>query len=337
MIRNALSRLLDGKSISREDASLAFSELFDGTISPVLAGSFLTALRFSGETEEIVAGAASIMRERATKVSLSSDIIADTCGTGGDRSFSFNISTASAILSAACGIPVAKHGNRSVSSNCGSADVLEALGMKIEISSEKASKMLAKEGFAFLFAPLYHPAMKHIVPVRKELGFRTLFNLLGPLTNPCGTTVQILGVGSPSLLDLIPKVLYGLGMRRAWIFHGSSGIDELSPCGTTTVVEIGEGIDRFQISAHDFGMPSASLSELRGENPAENAHILRSVLEGKETGAKRNAVLMNTAVLLYLSQKAKSPLQGVKLASRALDSGIAAEKLHQIIKASQND
>jgi len=301
-----------------------------------LMSSFLTALRITGESQEIIEGAVEVLREKCLKVKCEG-IIADTCGTGGDGSGTFNISTAAAIVGSACGLKVAKHGNRAVSSRSGSADVLEKLGMKIEISPLKAERMLEEINFTFLFAPLYHPAMKNVAPVRRELGFRTIFNLLGPLCNPASANVQILGVGSLNLLDIIPNVLMNFGVKKAWVFYGEDGLDEISITGSTQVVEISDRMTRFTITPEQFGLKPASLKELEGGTPEENAQILRNIVSGKETGAKRDAVLVNTAALLFLSGMCKNIQEGIEKAKGVISSGVCEQHLNNIIKISNVD
>lgn len=335
-IDEILTKAVSGQHITRVESAEVFRQIMSGNVSPVKMASFLTALRVSGETGEVVAGAVEVMREKCLKVK-STGIVADTCGTGGDHTGTFNISTASAIVGSACGVKVAKHGNRAVSSKSGSADVLEKLGMNIEIFPEKAEMMLEKVNFTFLFAPLYHPAMKNVAAVRKELGFRTIFNILGPLCNPAGASVQILGVGNKNLLDIVPDVLSGFNVKRAWIFYGEDGTDEISITGKTTVIEIGETRKKFSIEPEEFELKKATLKELEGGSPEENAEILRLIISGKMKGAKRDSVLLNTGALLYLAGVAGSVIDGMKTAQEVIDSGYCTGHLEKIISMSKEN
>lgn len=335
-IEETLRKILGKQQITVEESADAFREIMEGKVSPVIVGSFLTALRITGETKEIVCGAVMAMREKCLKVH-TEGIVADTCGTGGDYSGTFNISTAAAIVASACGVKVAKHGNRAVSSKSGSADVLENLGMNIEISPEKAEKMLKEINFTFLFAPLYHPAMRNVAGVRKELGFRTIFNILGPLCNPAGANVQILGVGSKHLLDIVPDVIASFNVKNAWIFYGEDGTDEISITGNTIVVSICSGKkERFVIHPEQFGLKKATLEDIKGGTPQENAEILKSIISGKHFGAKRDAVVFNVAGLLYLAGISKDIKHGIEKAQEAIDSGHCINQLEKIINFSKN-
>ncbi|HON05046.1 MAG TPA: anthranilate phosphoribosyltransferase [bacterium] len=335
-IEEAIKKLVSNQKINRIESAGAFREIMEGSASPILMSSFLTALRITGENREAIEGAVEVMREKCLRVK-GMGIVVDTCGTGGDNSGTFNISTAAAIVGSACGLKVAKHGNRAVSSKSGSADVLEKLGMRIQLPPDKAERMLREINFAFLFAPFYHPAMKNIAPVRKELGFRTIFNLLGPLSNPAFSSVQIVGVGSPDLLDIIPDVLRSFGVRKAWIFYGEDGLDEISITGKTRVVEISDRKTVFTIEPEHFGLKRAPLKELQGGSPEENAEILRNIISGKESGAKRDTVLLNAAALLFLSGMCKNIQEGIGIAENAITSGVCDRHLKNIIEVSNAD
>ncbi|MGC8805200.1 MAG: anthranilate phosphoribosyltransferase [Candidatus Ratteibacteria bacterium] len=335
-VDEVLFKVVSGKHLTRIESAEIFRQIMSGNVSPIKVASFLTALRMSGETCDIVGGAADAMREKCLKVK-AGGIVADTCGTGGDHTGTFNISTASAIVGSACGVKVAKHGNRAISSKCGSADVLEKLGMNIEILPEKAEMMLEKVNFTFLFAPLYHPAMKSVAAVRKELGFRTIFNILGPLCNPAGANVQILGVGNKNLLDIVPDVLSSFNVKMAWIFYGEDGTDEISITGKTIVVEIGTTRKTFTIEPEEFGLKRATLKDLEGGTPEENAEILRQIVSGKMKGAKRNSVLLNTGALLYLAGIAGNVADGMKMAQEVIDSGYCIGHLEKIISMSKEN
>lgn len=333
--QETLIKLVNGERLTKQESVEAFRQIMEGKISPSIVAGFLVALRMTGETLEVVEGAARIMREKCVKVK-ARGIVADTCGTGGDNSGTFNISTASAIVACACGVRVAKHGNRAVSSKSGSADVLEKIGMNIEIPKEKAEEMLEKVGFTFLFAPLYHPAMKNVAQIRKELGFRTIFNILGPLCNPAGANVQILGVGNRRLLEIIPDVLMNFSVGRAWVFCGEDGIDEISVTGKTLIVEIkGKEKKEFCVEPEQFGFKRASLKDIEGGDPETNAEILKSIVSGKEKGPKRDAVLLNTAALLYLAGCCDNIQQGIRKAMEVIDSGDCEKHLKKIIEISK--
>ncbi len=335
-IENAIKKLVFKKGINRRESANVFKEIMEGSASPVLISSFLTALTTYGESSEVIEGAVEVLREKCLRVNVKG-IITDTCGTGGDNSGTFNISTAAAIIASACGVKVAKHGNRAVSSKSGSADVLESMGMRIEIPPNKAEKMLQTLNFTFLFAPFYHPAMKTVAAIRKELGFRTIFNLLGPLSNPAFATIQILGVGSINLLDTIPDVLKNFGVKKAWIFYGEDGLDEISITGRTIVVEISDKKTRFILEPEQFGFRRAPLKELEGGSPKENAEILKRIISGRETGPKQDAVLLNAAALLFLAGMCKNIPEGIEKAKHLISSGACEYHLNNIIERSNAD
>ncbi len=334
MIREAIVTLVSGNSLTMEQAADVMKEIMDGEATPAQFGSFVTALRLKGETVEEIAGMARVMREKSVPVSVSGPLV-DTCGTGGDSSKTFNISTTAAFVVAGAGLKVAKHGNRGMSSGCGSADVLDALGVKIELGAPEVEKCLEDIGIGFMFAPVFHPAMKYAAPSRREIGIRTVFNILGPMTNPAGAQSQLLGVFEESLVMKMAQVLCLLGCRHALVVHGEDGLDEITLGGKTTVCELkGEEISRYYIDPEDFGFPRTGLSSLRGGPPQENADILRRVLRG-EKGPYRDIVLVNAAATLVAGDLAKDLEKGVRLASEAIDSGRAMEKLEGLITLSQ--
>ncbi len=334
MIKEAIHTLVRGNSLTMEQAADVMKEIMDGEATPAQFGSFVTALRLKGETVEEIAGMARVMREKSVPVSVSGPLV-DTCGTGGDSSKTFNISTTAAFVVAGAGLKVAKHGNRGMSSGCGSADVLDALGVKIELGAPEVEKCLEYVGIGFMFAPVFHPAMKYAAPSRKEIGIRTVFNILGPMTNPAGAQSQLLGVFEESLVMKMAQVLCLLGCQHALVVHGEDGLDEITLGGKTTVCELkGEEISRYYIDPEDFGFPRTGLSSLRGGPPQENADILRRVLRG-EKGPYRDIVLVNAAATLVAGDLATDLEKGVRLASEAIDSGRAMEKLEGLITLSQ--
>jgi anthranilate phosphoribosyltransferase len=288
-----------------------------------------------GETVDEIAGCARAMRSRAVRIDAGPGVVLDTCGTGGDGLGTFNISTVAAIVAAACGARVAKHGNRAASSKCGSSDLLEALGVKIENPKEKVEKILKEVGIAYLHAPNFHPAMKHAGPVRKELGFRTIFNLLGPLCNPAGANAQVIGIFSPALVRPIAEVLRTLGSVHAFTFHGHGGLDELSTTGENRAVEMSGGaLSDVTIGPDSVGVPTATAADLAGGDAAANAAIARDILAGKK-GPKRDIVVLNAAVALVAAGQARTPRDGAQKAAEALDSGAAKKKLDQLVAATQ--
>ena len=335
MIKDAINSLIEGKDLSEQDMIGAMSDIMEGQATDAQIASFLTALRIKGETVEEITGAARVMREKVSKIN-APEYTVDTCGTGGDMSHTFNISTTTALVVAACGLPVAKHGNRSVSSSCGSADVLEALDIKIELEPAKVEECLKTTGFGFMFAPLFHPAMKYAIGPRKELGIRTVFNILGPLTNPAGAKRQVLGVFSDKLTEPLAQVLNNLGVKHAFVVHGEDGLDEMTTTDKTRVSELKDGkVNTYSISAEDLGLVKANKEDLLGGNAEENAKITISILEG-EKGPRRDIVLLNAAAALIAGDKAGDFNEGLKKASEAVDSGAAREKLEEVKKASIN-
>ena len=334
-IQEALAQLLEGRNLSRAEARSVMNEVMAGEATPAQIGGLLVALRLKGETANEIAGCAEAMREHVLAVRPSRDDLVDTAGTGGDGARTINISTAAALVAAAAGAGVAKHGNRAVSSACGSADVLEALGFRLELPPARIEQSIDELGFGFLFAPTHHPAMRHAAPVRRELATRTVFNVLGPLTNPAGARAQVVGVYSPSLVRTIADVLAQLGAHRAFVVHGAEGIDELSPAGLNLVCEVVEGrVREREIDPLDLGIPRCDPSELRGGSPAENAAAIRAVFAG-EDGGRRSAVLLNAAGAIAAAGHAADLREGVGLAREAIDAGAAGERLEELIAFSQ--
>lgn len=335
MIQGALARILDGESLSRDEARAVMEEIMAGEATPAQIGGFLVALRFKGETADEIAGCAEAMRAHAVSVRPRRQDLVDTAGTGGDRSQTFNISTSAALVAAAAGAAVAKHGNRAVSSASGSADVLEALGFDLLQPPERIAESIDELGFGFLFAPSHHPAMAHAAPVRRELATRTIFNVLGPLANPAGARAQVVGVYAPELVPTIADVLAQLGARRAFVVHGAGGIDELSPAGPNLVCEVADGeVRRREIDPADFGVPRCLSSELRGGTPAENAATIRDIFAGAG-GPKREAVLLNAAGAIAAGGHARDLADGYRVAAEAVDSGAAAARLEDLVAFSR--
>lgn len=337
MIQEALQQLLDGHPLERAQARAVMGEIMRGEATPAQIGGFLVALRAKGETADEIAGCAEAMREHVLPVRARRDDLVDTAGTGGDGAHTLNISTAAALLAAAAGAAVAKHGNRAVSSSCGSADVLEALGFELELSPERIAGSIDELGFGFMFAPLHHPAMRHAAPVRRELATRTVFNLLGPLTNPAGARAQIVGVYSPELVRTIADVLARLGARRAFVVHGAGGIDELSPAGPNLVCEVvaGRVVER-TIEPEDLGVPRCAPGELAGGGPEDNARAIRDVFEGAD-GGRRSAILLNAAGAIAAGGHAEDLREGLERARAALDSGAALARLDELVRFSRGE
>ena len=335
MIQEALARLLEGQDLSRREARAVMEEVMRGEATSAQIGGFLVALRLKGETADEIAGCAEAMRAHVLAVRPGREDLVDTAGTGGDGAGTFNISTAAALVAAAAGAGVAKHGNRAVSSSSGSADVLEALGFNLELPVERIERSIDELGFGFLFAPSHHPAMRHAAPVRRELAARTVFNVLGPLTNPAGARAQVVGVYAPELVATIAAVLARLGARRAFVVHGAGGIDELSPAGVNLVCEVSGGkVRRREIDPLDLGVPRCSPADLAGGSPAENAETIRNIFSGVR-GPKREAVLLNAAGAIAAGGHARDLRQGYGLAAEAVDSGAAAERLETLIAFSR--
>jgi anthranilate phosphoribosyltransferase len=329
-----LQRLAAGEKLSQETATRAFTALMSGEVSPVRMAAFLTALAVREATPEEITGGARAMRHAMRKIDAPENAI-DLCGTGGDGHGTLNVSTAAAFVVAACGVPVAKHGNRNMSSRTGAADVLEALGVRIDLEPPAAEHCLREAGICFLFAQTYHPAMKHVGPVRRELGFRTVFNLLGPLSNPAGVRRQLLGVFAKEWLLPVANVLARLGAEKAWIVHGSDGLDEMTTTGASHIAVLDHGkISTLTISPQDVGLEHASLASLKGGIPEDNADAIRKLLGGAR-GPFRDIVLLNSAAALIVADKVSDLKDGIARAAKAIDSGAAANGLGRLEAASQ--
>jgi anthranilate phosphoribosyltransferase len=335
VIRAALAELLEGRDLSREQARGAMTTIMAGEATPAQIGGFLVALRLKGETAEEIAGSAEAMRAHVVAVTPHRDDLVDTAGTGGDGANTFNISTAAALVAAAAGAGVAKHGNRAASSATGAADVLEALGFRLELPPERIERSIDELGFGFLFAQAHHPAMRHAGPVRRDLAARTIFNVLGPLTNPAGARAQVLGVYAPGLVRTIAEALVQLDARRAYVVHGAGGIDELSPTGPNLVCEVEAGAVReYELDPLDLGIARCDPGELRGGDPATNAAALRSVFAGEE-GGHRSAVVLNAAGAIAAAGRAADLREGIAVAAETIDSGAAATRLDELVAFSQ--
>ena len=336
MIQQAIARLLDGHNLTRAEARDVMGSIMSGEATPAQISGFLVALRAKGETANEIAGCAEAMRAHVLAVRPKRDDLVDTAGTGGDNAHTLNISTAAALVAAAAGAAVAKHGNRAVSSQSGSADVLEALGFDLELEPARIEQSIDELGFGFLFAPAHHPAMKHAAAVRRELATRTVFNVLGPLTNPAGARAQVVGVFSPELVRTLAEVLAQLGARRAFVVHGAHGIDELSPAGPNLVCEVAEGSVRDRtIDPVDLGIERCAPDELRGGSPDENAARIRAVFAGEDGGA-RDAILLNAAGAIAAAGHAEDLRDGLDAAREAVDSGAAAQRLDQLVAFSRD-
>ncbi|MGQ9499767.1 MAG: anthranilate phosphoribosyltransferase [Dissulfurimicrobium sp.] len=333
-IKRAIARLADKKDLSEAEIYAVMERIMAGESTPAQIGAILVGLRMKGETVEEITGAARAMRKNALAVSVklaSGEHLVDTCGTGGDSSNTFNISTTTAFVVAGAGVKVAKHGNRSVSSRSGSADCLEALGVNLAVSKETVARMIEEIGIGFLFAPFMHPAMKYVIGPRRELGIRTIFNILGPLTNPAGADIQLMGVYDPGLTRCLAEVLGRLGSFRAWVVHGAGRLDELSLIGETSVSEWdGRGVSSFKIWPEDAGLRPCRPDELKGGDARENAEILRGILSGEERGPKRDIVLLNAGAAIYLAGRAHDLKDGVSKAQESIDSGRALAVLRSI-------
>jgi len=336
-IKEAISKVIVSEDLSENEMIDVMNQIMSGEASPAQIGSFITALRMKSETVEEITGAVRVMRDKATSIesgvdTAAGDVLVDTCGTGGDGSGTFNVSTTTAFVVAGAGIPVAKHGNRSISSNCGSADVLEALGVKLDISPEKVGQCIQKIGIGFLFAPALHGAMKHAIGPRKEMGVRTIFNILGPLTNPASANVQILGVFNGDLTEPMAQVLKKLGSKRALVVHGEGNLDELTVTGKTKVTELHNGeVSTYLINPEDLGLKRSTLEDLGGgSNAAESASLLLAVLGG-EIGPKRDMVLLNSGAALMAAGLCEDLKSGIAKAAETIDSRAALTKLEQLV------
>jgi anthranilate phosphoribosyltransferase len=335
LVTQAIDKVASAGDLTADEAAAVLREIMEGNVSETQSAGFLIALRTKGETVDEVAGLAKTMRDLATRVECDSANLVDTAGTGGGAP-SFNVSTTAALLAAAAGATVAKHGNRSATGRCGSADVLEALGARIDLEPGAISECIADVGFGFMFAPLHHQATRHIVPVRRELGVRTIFNLLGPLTNPAGARRQVIGVSDPAYLETMAGALARLGSESALIVSAEDGLDELSVSAPTRVVELREGkIDSFTVTPEEAGLERASADSLAQGDPEENAALTRAVLSGKAGGVERSLVLINAGAALYVAGVSGSIQAGVRDAGDALDSGAAAELLDRYVEKTQ--
>lgn len=336
MIKEALSKIVSGSDLTMAEAREVMRAIMRGEATQAQIGAFLTALRMKGETAEEIAGCALAMRESAIAVKPKRNQLVDTCGTGGDGSGTFNISTTVAFVAAGAGLAVAKHGNRSVSSRCGSADLLQALGVNLELSPEQIAQCIDEVGIGFLFAPKLHPAMKHALAPRQEIGLRTIFNILGPLSNPAQAKRQLLGVYDSNLTELMAEVLRALGAEHAFVVHGADGLDELSVTGANKVSHLYHNhIETYYLDSEELGLPRARLSDLAGGTIADNAETTKALLEGKR-GHKRDIVLLNTAAVLIAGDKASSFSEGLVLAAEAIDNGSARRKLEQLVEFSRS-
>lgn len=332
MIQEAIKFAIDKNDLPYETARQAMLEIMQGTATPAQIAAFLTALRMKGESVSEITACAAAMRECCTRLPHDLEVL-DIVGTGGDEAFTFNISTVSAFVIAAAGVPVAKHGNRSVSSKCGAADVLETLGVKLNLTAEQNAKVLADTGICFMFAPVYHASMKHAAPVRREMGTRTIFNILGPLANPAGATLQLLGVYNEALMEPLAQALMNLGVKRALVVHGDDGLDEITLTTTTQMYEIRDGrLTHYTLDPRDCGLALCAMGDVTGGDASMNADIAESVLGG-QTGPKRDIVLLNAGACLYIAGKADTIADGVGLAAQIIDSGAALAKMNEFVKA----
>ena len=334
MIREAISAVFAGESLSQADASTVMEEIMEGEATPGQLGSFLTALSLKGETPGEIAGMATVMRQKALRVSVPGTLV-DTCGTGGDGQNTFNISTAAAFVVAGAGLKVAKHGNRAASSACGSADVLEALGVRIDLPPEAVEQCINQVGMGFMFAQAFHPAMRHAGPVRREIGIRTVFNVLGPLTNPAHAQCQLLGVASLDLGGKMAQVLRLMGIHHAIIVHGADGLDELTLTGDSSGWEVvGGEIKDWTLSVSETGLPQSTLEDIRGGDREANAATMRRLFQG-ETGPIRNVVLLNSGAALVAGDRAATVQEGIAIAAQVIDTGQARQKLEALVELSQ--
>ncbi|NPA32758.1 MAG: anthranilate phosphoribosyltransferase [Aquificae bacterium] len=335
-VRELLRKISDSENLSEEEMYELMSLVADGKATPAQLGALVMGTKMKGETPEEIAGAVRLFRERVRKIPVSEpDKLVDTAGTGGDRSSTFNVSTVVGFVLAGAGIRVAKHGNRSVSSKSGSADFLEALGANIELPPEKVARLIEEVGFGFIFAPLYHPAMKHVAPARREVGVRSIFNLVGPLTNPAGVRRQVVGVFSPDYVRKVGEALLRLGAKKAYVVHGKGGIDEVSPEGETLVCEVSQnGTKVWEFVPEDVGIKRSSLDSVRVNSPEESVKVALGVLEG-ERGPARDIVLLNAIFGILASEKAKDPKEAYRIAEESIDSGKALETLKRFVELSR--
>ncbi|MFV9689922.1 MAG: anthranilate phosphoribosyltransferase [Desulfobacteria bacterium] len=337
MIREMIQKAVMGNDLAEEEMVAVMNEIMEGLATDAQIGAFITALRVKGETIEEITGAARVMREKATRIevnngSVNIETVLDTCGTGGDESNTFNVSTTAAFVVAGGGVAVAKHGNRSVSSQCGSADVLASLGVNLDVTPDVVADCIRTIGIGFLYAPKLHGAMKYAIGPRREIGIRTIFNILGPLTNPAGANVQLLGVYDQTLTPVLAEVLRNLGSRNAFVVHGEGGVDEISITGPTQVTELRAGkVTTYRISPEDFGIEQAVPSEIKGGDTEYNAAIVRDILDGQK-GPKRDMVLLNAGAAFRVADTAADIMAGIAMAKESIDSGKAGEKLELLVK-----
>ena len=337
MIREAIAELVEGQDLSQEGAAHVMNEIMEGEATPAQIGAFVTALRIKGETVPEITGMAQTMRENSLKVhaDVSGENLVDTAGTGGDGQNTMNVSTAAAVVAAAAGAKVAKHGNRGASSVCGSADILEASGVKVDVAPDSVKRCIEEIGIGFMFAPIFHPAMRHAVAPRREIGIRTVFNIMGPLTNPANASAQVLGVADPSYGDKMARVLGRLGTKRAMVVYGEDGMDELSITGPTQVWELSHGqVNSYTITPEEAGLKRASLDDIRGGSLERNLELFRSVLQGVP-GAAQEVVVLNAAATLVVAGKADDIRGGVSMTREAINSGAAKEKLEALAALTQ--
>ncbi len=335
MIQEAIYQVINKQDLSLDQTKTVMEEIMEGRATNAQIGSFLTAMRMKGETIEEITACATVMRDKCTKIQPDKDVL-DIVGTGGDEANTFNISTVSSFVVSAGGVPVAKHGNRSVSSKCGSADLLEALGINIALTAEQSACILDRIGICFMFAPTYHASMKYAAPVRKELSVRTIFNILGPLANPAGANMQLLGVYDENLVEPLARVLANLGVKRAMVVHGHDGLDEVTLCDTTTICEVNGGkLNSFFLSPEQLGLERCRSTDLAGGDPAENAGIALDILNGAK-GPKRDVVVLNSALCLYMSHNQITLRECVKMAEELIDSGRAHARMENFIELSNS-
>lgn len=335
MLKTFIKKVVEGHNLAREEAGMAMDIIMQGNATPSQIAAFLVALHTKGETIEEISGFADKMRAHAINIYPHNKNLVDTCGTGGDRSGTINISTFAAFVAAGAGVAIAKHGNRSVSSKCGSADVLEAMGVKVDLDPKQVENCINEIGIGFIFAPIFHKAMRFSAPTRKEIGISTVFNILGPLTNPAHANAQLLGVFHEELTNIIAQVLKNLKVKRALVVHGSDGLDEITTTNTTKITELkNKKIRTYFIKPKDLGIKKAKLSQIMGGTKEENAKIGIEILKGEEKGAKRDIVLINAAAVIYVSGLAKDLKQGFEMAKKSLDNGAALKKLQELINFS---
>jgi len=336
MIREAIAALAEGKRLERGQARAAMLEIMSGEATSAQIAAYITALRIRGETADSIAGSAEAMREKFTAVDAGAKIVTDVVGTGGDGAHTFNISTCAALVAAGAGVVVAKHGNRSVSSKCGSADVLAALDVNLEVGPDVMARALREIGIAFLFAPVLHPAMKHAIGPRREIGIRTIFNVLGPISNPAGAQHGLIGVYSAALVPVVAEALAALGAQHMFIVHGLDGLDEITTTTGTLVAEIFRGhVRQYEVHPRDAGLPVAKTADLVGGDPVANAAIIRAILAG-QPGPKRDIVLLNAAAAIVSGERAGDLKEGLAVAARSLDSGAARNKLAELVRLTRS-